>query len=137
MTAPTATHRSAKIARYLCRGLGVVFVATAPMVFLSADTPTRYHTLLHVLTGLVALYIGFRGTPYGARLYCLAFGTGYLLVGALGILLGDPANDRMWHVGPLQLMWGDHLFHVVLGTVVLVAGLVTRIPRESPAPRSL
>ena len=122
------TTRTANIARYLCRTLGVIFVATAPMVFLSAEASMRYHTALHVLTGLVALYVGFWRTPNAARLYCLLFGGGYLAFGALGILLGDPADDRMWQVGPLQLMLGDHIFHVVLGAVVLLAGIVTRIP---------
>lgn len=29
------------------------------------------------------------------------------------------------HVGPLHLMTGDHVFHVVLGSVVLLAGLLS------------
>jgi hypothetical protein len=129
VSGPAATPRSAKTARYLCRILGVLFVATGPMVFFSADAPTRWHTLLHVVTGLIALWAGLRGTPGAARVYCLAFGGGYLLFGALGLLLGDSANEHQWHVGPLRLMTGDHLFHVALGTVVLLAGLVTRAPR--------
>lgn len=135
MTTQPATRRTANIARYLCRILGVIFVATAPMVFLSADAPTRYHTLLHVLTGLIAVYLGFWGTQSGARLYCLIFGGGYAVFGALGILLGNPANDREWHVGPLRLMLGDHIFHVVLGAVFFLAGIVTRMPRANPVRR--
>ncbi|WP_326949199.1 DUF4383 domain-containing protein [Amycolatopsis sp. NBC_01307] len=123
MTVRPATHRTANVARWACRILGVLFVATGPIVVFSADTPSRWHTLLHFVTGLVALYAGFRG---GAKVFCLVFGGGYLVFGALGLVLGDPAADRMWHVGPLHLMTGDHLFHVVLGAVVLAAGVVTR-----------
>ncbi|WP_328454032.1 DUF4383 domain-containing protein [Amycolatopsis sp. NBC_00438] len=128
MTVRPATHRTANVARWACRILGVLFVATSPIAVFSGDTASRWHTLLHFVTGLVALYAGFRG---GAKLFCLVFGAGYLTFGALGLALGDPAADRGWHVGPLHLMTGDHLFHVVLGTVVLAAGIVTRSRRTA------
>ena len=134
MTAQPSIGLPANLARYLCRVLGVIFVATAPFVFLSAEAPMRYHTLLHVVTGLVALGIGFWGTRNAARLYCLLFGAGYLLFGVLGMLLGDPADDRMWHVGPLELMTGDHVFHIVLGAVVLLTGILTRVRAAGKQP---
>ena len=56
----------------------------------------------------------------------------YLLFGVLGLLLGDPADDRMWHVGPLELMTGDHVFHIVLGAAVLLTGILTRTRVTQP-----
>lgn len=126
----TVISRSAAIARYVCRFLGVVFVVLGPLTFLGGDTAQRYHDLLHFVTGLIALYIGFWRSRSAARLFCLIFGSGYLIFGVLGIALGDVRNDRMWHVGPLHLMLADHIFHVVLGTTVMLAGLVTSRTRS-------
>ena len=49
------------------------------------------------------------------------FGVFYLSLGVLGVIVGNAAVDRMWHVGPLHLTTGDHLFHIVLGSIFLVS----------------
>jgi len=42
------------------------------------------------------------------------------------MVMGDPAMNRMWHVGPLHLAAAEHGFHVVLGSILFTGGLLTR-----------
>jgi hypothetical protein len=41
-------------------------------------------------------------------------------------LVGNPANNRMWNVGPLMLGMADHGIHLLLGAVFLAGGLFTK-----------
>jgi len=120
-------------ARTVCRILGVIFVAMGLVAFAFGDTADTYHNLLHFVSGLVALYFGFAGSKVAAKRFCVIFGTGYLAFGALGLLLGDPTMDQLWHAGPLHLALGDHIFHVVLGTIILTGGLFTRMRVRQPS----
>jgi hypothetical protein len=106
----------ARWARLECRILGVLFVAAGIVALILGDEANRYHHLLHLGTGLVALYVGFGRPPGTARMFCRIFGVAYLVLGVLGLLLGHI------EVGPLHLAFGDHMFHVVLGAVVLTGG---------------
>jgi uncharacterized protein DUF4383 len=122
------------LATMVCRILGVAFVSIGLAVFVVGSEADRYHNVLHFGTGLIALYFGLAGSPSAARRFSLAFGGGYLAFGILGTLVGDPAMDRMWQVGPLHLTLGDHVFHIVLGTIILAGGIFTRpVPRQSGA----
>jgi hypothetical protein len=116
------------LAKTASRILGVVFVVAGLATFVFGDAADTYHNLLHLVSGLVALYFGFASSKVAAKWFCVMFGAGYLAFGVLGLLVGDPAMDRMWHVGPLHLALGDHIFHVVLGTVILAAGVFARVP---------
>jgi len=112
----------------MCRILGVGFIAIGLLVIVRGAAVDPYHNLLHVATGVVAAGIGFRGSRSAARNFCTAFGVGYIVLGGLGLLLGDPLMDRLWHAGPLHLNSGDHAFHLVLGGIMLGSGLLTRLP---------
>jgi hypothetical protein len=46
------------------------------------------------------------------------------------MILGDPVTDRLWQFGPLELDQADHIFHIVLGTVFLACGLLSRRKTE-------
>jgi hypothetical protein len=116
------------LAKTVCRILAVIFVVTGLATFIFGDTENAYHNLLHFVTGLVAVYFGFLGSKPAAKRFCVIFGGAYLAFGVLGILLGDPAMDRMWHPGPLHLALGDHIFHIVLGAIILTSGILTRTP---------
>jgi hypothetical protein len=56
----------------------------------------------------------------------LIFGIVYLALGLLGMVMGDPAMNRMWHVGPLDLGMVDHGIHLLLGAIFLAGGLFTK-----------
>jgi hypothetical protein len=120
-----------KLATWTCWVLGVLFVVAGVMTVVFGEAGDQHHNLLHLATGLVAVIAAVSRDRVTVRIFCFVFGAGYLTFGALGYLLGDPQRDRLWHVGVLHLAQAEHLFHIVLGGVVLAAGLLTAAPRPS------
>ena len=121
------------MAKTVCKILGIVFLLVGICGFLAPTLLgahlTPAHNVVHLASGAIALYLGFAGSLTAARAFCLIFGVVYLGLGFLGqFVLGDPANSRMWHVGPLELGQMDHLIHILLGVVFLAGGLFTKKP---------
>src|SRR5258705_13784807 len=119
------------MAKTVCKVLGVVFLLVGICGFFAQHLLgahlTPPHNLVHIVSGVIAIYFGFSGSLSGAKGFCLVFGVVYLALGILGLFVfGDPAMDRMWHVGPLELGRIDHLIHVLLGLVFLGGGLLTK-----------
>ena len=120
------------MAKTVCKILGVVFLIVgicgffAPNLLGAHLTPA--HNLVHLVSGAIALYLGFAGSLSAAKTFCLVFGIVYLALGFLGLFVfGDPADDRMWHIaGVLDLGRVDHLLHIILGVVFLAGGLFTK-----------
>src|SRR6185295_609858 len=96
-----------------CIVLGVIFVGIGALVIVRGAEVNPYHNALHIVTGVGALAVGLGGSSAAARRFCLGFGVFYLAFGGLGMLLGDPALDRLWQLGPLRLDVMDHTFHLV------------------------
>ena len=117
------------MAKTICKILGVVFLLVGVVGFASPTLLGAHlsppHNVVHILSGVVALYFGFAGSLSGAKAFCLVFGVVYLALGVLGLALGQPP-DRMWMVGPLHLGQADHAIHVLLGIVFLAGGLFTK-----------
>jgi uncharacterized protein DUF4383 len=117
------------MAKTICKILGVVFLLVgvcgfaAPTLLNAHFTPV--HNVVHIVSGVIALYFGFAGTLSGAKAFCLVFGVVYLALGFLGLALGTPP-DRMWMLGPLHFGMSDHGIHILLGLVFLVGGLFTK-----------
>jgi Domain of unknown function (DUF4383) len=80
------------------------------------------HNLVHILTGVIALYFGFAGSLSSAKGFCIAFGLVYLILGIGGLVVGE------LHIGPLMLGKVDHGIHVLVGTIFLAGGLFTKNP---------
>ena len=118
------------MAKTVCKILGVVFLLVGVAGFaapaLMGFHLSPAHNLVHLLSGAIALYLGFSGSLSAARTFCLVFGIVYLGLGILGMVMGNPTMDRMWHVGPLELAMRDHSLHVLLGVVFLAGGLFTK-----------
>lgn len=120
------------MAKTLCKILGVVFLLVGIAGF-AAPTLMGFHlspphNLVHILSGVIALYFGFAGSLSSAKVFCLVFGVVYLGLGILGMTMGDPIMNRMWHVGPLELAAKDHGLHILLGVVFLAGGIFTKNP---------
>ena len=119
------------MAKTVCKILGVVFLLVGVVGFASPTLLgahlTPPHNVVHILSGVVALYFGFAGSLSGAKAFCLVFGVVYLALGVLGLALGHPP-DRTWMVGPLHLGTADHGIHCLLGIVFLAGGLFTKNP---------
>ena len=80
------------------------------------------HNLVHIISGVIALYFGFAGSLSGAKGFCIIFGLVYLLLGILGLAMGD------LHIGPLMLGKVDHGIHLIVGAIFLAGGLFTKNP---------
>ncbi len=118
------------MAKTVCKILGVVFVLLGLIGFAKPDLLgahlTGAHNAVHIVSGAIALYLGFAGSLSAAKTFCLVFGVVYLALGILGMALGTGA-DRMWNVaGLLHFGQADHAIHVLLGVVFLAGGLFTK-----------
>ena len=117
------------MAKTICKILGVVFLLVGVIGFASPTLLGAHlsppHNVVHIVSGVIALYFGFAGTLSGAKIFSLVFGVVYLALGILGMALGT-APDRMWMVGPLHLGQADHGIHILLGVIFLAGGLFTK-----------
>ncbi len=111
--------------------LGVVFLLVGVLGFVMPTVLgmhlTLAHNVIHLVSGAIALWLGLKGTPSGAKTFCIVFGAVYLLLGICGYLLGT-GDDRILTLIPDQLMFGtmDHLIHIALGVIFLIGGFATR-----------
>src|SRR5215510_10010290 len=118
------------MAKTVCKILGVVFLLVGVLGFTKVLDPlgahlSPAHNVVHIVSGVIALYFGFAGSLAGAKGFSLVFGVVYLGLGILGMAAGAPP-DRMWSVGPLHLAQVDHGIHILLGVIFLAGGLFTK-----------
>jgi Domain of unknown function (DUF4383) len=117
------------MAKTVCKILGVVFLLVGVIGFVSPRLLGAHlfleHNVVHLVSGVIALYLGFAGTLSAAKIFCLVFGVVYLALGILGMALGA-GPERMWEVGPLDLGQADHGIHILLGVIFLAGGLFTK-----------
>jgi hypothetical protein len=117
------------MAKTICKVLGVVFLLVgvigfaSPRLLLAHLTPP--HNVVHIVSGVIALYFGFAGSLSGAKAFSLLFGLVYLGLGILGLAFGAPP-ERIWDVGPLHLGTSDHAIHLILGVLFLAGGFFTK-----------
>lgn len=115
-----------------------LFGFAAPAAFGAHLSPV--HNLVHLVTGALSLWFGTRGSLPAAKAFAIVFGAVYGLLGVLGIVAGAPGaghDARLLVVVPGVLELGviDHVIHVVLGLVYLVAGIATHtVPRHGHVP---
>jgi preprotein translocase subunit Sss1 len=118
------------MAKTVCKILGVVFLLVGVIGFAAPNLAgahlTPPHNVVHIVSGAIALYLGFAGTLSAAKTFALVFGVVYLALGILGMALGVGA-DRMWEIaGLLHFGQADHGIHILLGVVFLAGGLFTK-----------
>ncbi|MDQ2746986.1 MAG: DUF4383 domain-containing protein [Acidobacteriota bacterium] len=108
---------------------------------------TLAHNLIHLVSGAASLYIGLKCSNYAAKVFCWAFGTVYLSLGVFGYWFGfahgasylpldaqdHGVESNMFRVipGVLELGSIDHIIHVVLGAVYIIAAMMTRTTRNA------
>ena len=117
------------MAKTVCKILGVVLLLVGVCGFVAPTLLGAHlspaHNVVHLLSGVLALYFGFAGTLSAAKMFSLVFGVVYLALGILGMALGA-GEQRMWDVGPLHLGTADHGIHILLGVIFLAGGLFTK-----------
>jgi hypothetical protein len=117
------------MAKTVCKVLGVVFLLVGVAGFVNQDLLGAHlspvHNVVHIVSGVIALYFGFAGSLSAAKGFSLVFGVLYLALGTCGMAFGvDPG--RMWMVGPLHFGQADHSIHILLGVAFLAGGLFTK-----------
>jgi len=128
------------MAKTVCKILGVIFVLVGIAGFVQPHLLGAHlslaHNLVHIISGAIALYFGFAGSPGAARGFCIIFGIVYLLLGVCGFFLGHPgvsmmpgmaemgSDPKLWPVlrGTLELGQRDHIIHILLGILFLAGG---------------
>jgi hypothetical protein len=129
----------------VCVIVGIVFLLVGVSGFFMPNMAgahlTPAHNLIHLLSGIASLYFGIAGRLRSARLFALALGALYLGLSVLGFIFGNThtatlptsevsgaVNAEMFRLIPGVLEFGtmDHVFHLALGAIYLIAGLMTR-----------
>ncbi|HVF46684.1 MAG TPA: DUF4383 domain-containing protein [Pyrinomonadaceae bacterium] len=118
--------------------LGVVFLLVGMLGFampgLLGAHLTPAHNVVHLVSGAVSLYLGLKGSLSATRMFALAFGAVYLLLGIAGFLLGAQqthdghTNETLLSVVPGVLHFGtmDNIIHLVFGSLYLIGALTTK-----------
>ncbi len=118
------------MAKTLCKILGVVLLVVGLVGFAMPNLLgmhlTAIHNIVHLLTAAIALYLGFAGSPEGARTFCAVFGVIYLLLGILGFVAPGVVASIIGHPGPVtgSDLTPDNAVHLLLGIVFLAVGLM-------------
>ena len=115
------------MAKTVAKIMGVVLLLVGVLGFTHVLDPlgahlSPAHNLVHIVSGAIALYFGFAGSLSGAKSFCIIFGLVYLLLGILGLAMGD------LNIGPLMLGKVDHGIHLIVGAIFLAGGLFTKNP---------
>lgn len=113
----------AESSKMVLRFFGAIFVLRGVVVIASGLHSDRYHNLMHMIWGALALGASFLSVR-AAKLFCIGSGLFYLTLAVLGLTLGQPAMGRAWQAGPMLLHTGDHIFHLVPGAIFLGFGVV-------------
>ena len=115
------------MAKKLATLFGVVFVLVGVLGFVSNpivgaaglfQTDTL-HNIVHLLIGVVLLIVAM-SAPAASALWLKIFGVVYLLLAVLGFLL-IPGGGML--LGLVTTNTADHFLHLVLGVVILAAGM--------------
>ena len=125
--ATVLNYRSQKHAtegsKIVLRSFGVIFALMGMVVIVSGLHADRYHNLMHMAWGVLALGVSFLRVRV-TKLFFIGSGLFYLTLAILGLTIGDSAMGRAWQAGPMLLHTGDHVFHLVLGTIFLGLGFL-------------
>ena len=122
-------------------GIGFLLVGVAGFVAptLLGMHLSMTHSVIHLVSGAAALFVGLKTTLPVAKSFDIFFGAIYGLLGVAGFVFGEPGTPVMGpesdHLlslvrGELELGTSDHIVHILLGSIFLIGGLATRIPRE-------
>ncbi len=97
-----ANGRKTLMVKTVCKVVGLILLLLGVAGFAAPTLLGLHlnpaHNVVHIVSGVLALYFGFAGSLSGARGFCLVFGVIYLALGLFGLLVGDAANNRMWPV---------------------------------------
>lgn len=125
------------MAKTLCKIFGVVLLLVGIAGFLSPTLLgmhlTPLHNIVHILTAIIALYMGFAASASAARTFCLAFGAIYLLLAVLGFIAPNVVASIIGAGHEMSASSPDHIVHLLLGAAFLIVGLLRSPERAATA----
>lgn len=110
--------------------IGVIFLLVGLVGFASPNMMDMHlstaHNVIHLVSGAISLYFGLWGSVSATSAFAIIFGAVYLLLGIFGFIAGG--TDGLFRAIPGTLVLGmmDHIVHLALGAVYLVAGFASR-----------
>jgi uncharacterized protein YjeT (DUF2065 family) len=128
------------MSRLLCRWLGVAFVLAGLAGFVNPTLLgmhlTPIHNVIHILSGAIAIYLGFLGSGEAVKGFSLAFGAVYLLLGLLGFATPSLVAKLIGHAdyASAAALRPDNIVHLALGGLFLFAAVADVTARVNPRP---
>ena len=117
------------MAKPIAAVVGVVLILVGIAGFLSPNLLGAHlgkiHNAIHIVSGAASLYFGMKGSVATARQFCILFGAVYLLLGIVVYFVGT-GPEHMLHLPKLILGLRDHIIHIVVGLIYLIAGFATK-----------
>ncbi len=128
--------------RALTMVLGGILILIGLAGFASRDLMGMHlsntHNVIHLVSGALALFIGWKGTHSGVHNFCKGFGIVYGLLGLVGFFFGAGTvtlhhpglagmhDAHLWKLipGHLELGTNDHGMHIALATLFLILGFI-------------
>src|SRR5688500_17766718 len=85
-------EKDSEMAKTIATILGIVFILVGLVGFAAPNLMGAHfstaHNVIHLVSGAAALYLGLAGSLSAAKMFCLAFGAVYLLLGLAGFVIG-------------------------------------------------
>jgi hypothetical protein len=98
-------------------------------------TLSRAHNVVHILSGLATLYVGFAGSMGAVRGLGFSLGLAYALLAVVGVVA--PGIVVRWLGHPAQVdttaLAADNLLHVLMAGAFFIVALGTASPRRTSA----
>lgn len=128
------------MARTICKILGIVFVLVGLLGYAAPNLMGMHlsgrHNIIHLISGVLALYFGFAASLSAARTFSIIFGIIYLLLGILGFASPNTVAALIQaHQAPgaMDSMTPDNVVHIVPG-IIFLAGAFARAPHTTHIP---
>lgn len=133
------------IANQTCWYMGAAVLATGIVGFVVPGLFGLHlnpvHNLILMVSGALAVWFGLTSTDYTAKRFSQWFGGVYFVLGLAGFAFGQRAlsltrptlngiaqeSAFLWRLvpGSFELGTGDHILHLIIGTVFLLAAFFT------------
>lgn len=136
------------MARVVCICLGLMFSTIGLLGFISPGFLGMHlsvgHNMVHLASGVLAVYFGYFGSYLAAKNFCFIFGTLYASLGVIG-LIAPPGVPLMHGMGPtnhllsvipgdLEFGTADSILNCAIGAAFLYGGFSKYIEVEEPKP---
>ena len=120
------------MAKTLAIVFGVIFVLVGLLGFIpnplvgpdALFVTDAWHNLVHLLFGVILLVVAYTAAEKSA-LWLKILGVVYLILAVLGFVMISEGGELL---GLVAMNHADHWLHVVLGVVLLAAGLMGKKP---------